>query len=398
MIEVRNLTRKYGDTYAIKDLNFTIDKGKVYGFLGPNGAGKSTTMNILTGYLAATGGSVVVNGHDILEEPKEARACIGYLPEQPPLYQDMTVREYLDFAAELKGIPANQRKSSVEEAMSVLVLETVSQRLIRNLSKGYKQRVGFAQALLGDPEILILDEPTVGLDPKQIIEIRSLIRELGQKHTVILSSHILSEVSEVCDHIMIISRGQLVASDSTEELMKRMQPVTALRITAVADSSEVRKALSEFGEITDPEISETGEPGVVSVEVQYDSDRDLRMEIAKKFTEYGCTIIEMSTEKATLEDIFLELTAEDDAVSGMAAEPDPELSESVDNLLSEHGYAEIPEEEAYGPGDVEAEAMSDFADELAGGRDNVTGSSVFEDAGLAGENPVDSPEDEGREL
>ena len=398
MIEVRNLTRKYGDTYAIKDLNFTIDKGKVYGFLGPNGAGKSTTMNILTGYLAATEGSVVVNGHDILEEPKEARACIGYLPEQPPLYQDMTVREYLDFAAELKGIPANQRKSSVEEAMSVLVLETVSQRLIRNLSKGYKQRVGFAQALLGDPEILILDEPTVGLDPKQIIEIRSLIRELGQKHTVILSSHILSEVSEVCDHIMIISRGQLVASDSTEELMKRMQPVTALRITAVADSSTVRQALSEYGEIIDASVSDTEEAGVVSVEVQYDSDRDLRMEIAKKFTEYGCTIIEMSTEKATLEDIFLELTAEDDAVSGMAAEPDPELSESVDNLLSEHGYAEIPEEEAYGPGDAEAEALSDFADELAGGRDNVTGSSVFEDAGLAGENPVDSPEDEGRDL
>ena len=398
MIEVRNLTRKYGDTYAIKDLNFTIDKGKVYGFLGPNGAGKSTTMNILTGYLAATGGSVVVNGHDILEEPKEARACIGYLPEQPPLYQDMTVREYLDFAAELKGIPANQRKSSVEEAMSVLVLETVSQRLIRNLSKGYKQRVGFAQALLGDPEILILDEPTVGLDPKQIIEIRSLIRKLGEKHTVILSSHILSEVSEVCDHIMIISRGQLVASDSTEELMKKMQPVTALRITAVADPSTVRQALSEYGEIIDASVSDTEEAGVVSVEVQYDSDRDLRMEIAKKFTEYGCTIIEMSTEKATLEDIFLELTAEDDAVSGMAADPDPELSETVDSLLSEHGYAEIPEDEAYGPGDAEAEALSDFADELAGGRDNVTGSSVFEDAGLTGEDPVDSPENEGREL
>ena len=393
MIEVKNLTRKYGDTYAIKDLNFSIDKGKVYGFLGPNGAGKSTTMNIITGYLAATEGSVIVNGHDILKEPREARACIGYLPEQPPLYQDMTVREYLDFAAELKGLPKEQRKSSVEEAMSLLKLTDVHMRLIRNLSKGYRQRVGFAQALLGVPEILILDEPTVGLDPKQIIEIRSLIRELGQKHTVILSSHILSEVSEVCDHVMIISKGQLVASDSTEALMKRMQPVTALRITAVADPSAVQGALSGFNEVTCSSVENAAEQGVVTVEVQYDSGSDLRMEIAKAFTEHGCTIIEMSTEKATLEDIFLELTAEDEpALSGM--EPDADLVDSVDSMLSQHGYDDVREENAYGPGDTEAEALSDFADELAGGRDHMSGNAAFEVSNDSGEASFDHGEEE----
>ena len=379
MIEVTNLTKKYGNAYAIQDLNFTIEKGQVYGFLGPNGAGKSTTMNILTGYIAATEGSVVINGHDILTEPREARSCIGYLPEQPPLYQDMTVKEYLDFAAELKGIPKDERKSSVEEAMEKLMLGQMSGRLIKNLSKGYKQRVGFAQALLGVPEILILDEPTVGLDPKQIIEIRSLIRELGRKHTVILSSHILSEVSEVCDHVMIISGGKLVASDSTEDLMKKMQPVTVLKIIAVAEVSAIEKALSGFEEIVDPVITEEDEKGVLSVEVQYDSDKDLRREIARAFTENGCTIIEMNTEKATLEDVFLELTAEDEAKSvALEQQADGELTSTVDSLLSEHGYEEIPEEAAYGPGDAEADALSDFADELAGGRERVRGQSSFE--------------------
>ena len=400
MIEVTNLTRKYGDAYAIENLNFTIEKGKVYGFLGPNGAGKSTTMNILTGYIAATEGTVVINGHDILKEPGEARACIGYLPEQPPLYQDMTVREYLDFAAELKGIDKEKRKQSVDEAMETLVLEEMSGRLIKNLSKGYKQRVGFAQALLGVPEILILDEPTVGLDPKQIIEIRSLIKELGKKHTVILSSHILSEVSEVCDHIMIISKGKLVASDSTEDLIKRMQPVTILRITAVADSKSVEKAISGFETVTECLVEETDEPGVVSIEVKYDSSQDLRMKIAKSFTENGCTIIEMNTEKASLEDIFLELTAEDEPVSiEEAPQIEQELTESVDEFLNEHGYGDIPEEQAYGPGDAEAEALSDFADELAGGRDRVINSVSYEydDVSEDSEATAESPEEQGEE-
>ena len=203
MIEVKNLVKKYGDHTAVDHLNFTVEKGKIYGFLGPNGAGKSTTMNMITGYIASTEGEILIDGHNILDEPEVAKKKIGYLPEIPPLYQDMTVLEYLKFAAELKVIPKEQREQNIKEVMSTTKLEDMKRRLIKNLSKGYKQRVGLAQALLGYPEVIILDEPTVGLDPKQIIEIRDLIKSLGQKHTVILSSHILSEVSAVCDHVLI---------------------------------------------------------------------------------------------------------------------------------------------------------------------------------------------------
>ena len=205
MIEVKNLVKDYGGHLAVDHLNFTIEDGQIYGFLGPNGAGKSTTMNIMTGYIGATEGDVLINGHNILEEPEEAKKCIGYLPELPPLYVDMTVMEQLEFAAELKRIPKKERKSAIGEVVALAKLEDVQGRLIRNLSKGYRQRVGLAQAVLGMPPVIILDEPTVGLDPKQIIEIRDMIRELGEKHTVILSSHILSEVSAVCDHILIWS-------------------------------------------------------------------------------------------------------------------------------------------------------------------------------------------------
>ena len=222
MIEINHLVKKYGNHTAVNDLSLTVEPGKIYGFLGPNGAGKSTTMNILTGYLGATSGEIIVNGFDILENPEEAKKCIGYLPELPPLYQDMTVAEYLNFVAELKKLEKEHRKEYVEEAMETTGITGVSRRLIRNLSKGYKQRVGLAQAVLGFPEVIILDEPTVGLDPKQIIEIRDLIKELGEHHTVILSSHILSEISAVCDHVFIISKGKLVASDSTENLVSRM--------------------------------------------------------------------------------------------------------------------------------------------------------------------------------
>ena len=222
VIEINNLVKKYGDHVAVDDLSLTVEPGKIYGFLGPNGAGKSTTMNIITGYLGATSGKVKINGHDIFKEPEEAKKCIGYLPEIPPLYVDMTVREYLDFVAELKKLEKSLRKRYVEEAMETTGITDVSNRMIRNLSKGYRQRVGFAQAILGYPEIIILDEPTVGLDPKQIIEIRELIRKLGEKHTVILSSHILTEISAVCDHVFIISKGKLVASDATENLVSLM--------------------------------------------------------------------------------------------------------------------------------------------------------------------------------
>lgn len=220
MIEVSNLVKRYGDHTAVDYLSFQIEKGKIYGFLGPNGAGKSTTMNMITGYIASTEGTVTIDGHDILEEPEKAKKCIGYLPEQPPLYFDMTVLEYMKFAADLKKIPKDKKKAMIEEVMDMVKITDMKNRLIKNLSKGYRQRVGLAQAILGYPEVIILDEPTVGLDPKQIIEIRDLIKSLKKKHTVILSSHILSEVSAICDYVLIISHGKLVASDTPDNLGK----------------------------------------------------------------------------------------------------------------------------------------------------------------------------------
>lgn len=223
MIEMNHLTKKYGNHVAVDDLSLTVEPGRIYGFLGPNGAGKSTTMNMVTGYLGATSGEVKINGFDILKQPEEAKKCIGYLPEIPPLYVDMTVKEYLDFAAELKEIDRADRRQYVDEAMEMTKITDMKDRLIKNLSKGYRQRVGLAQAVLGYPEVIILDEPTVGLDPKQIIEMRELIKKLGEKHTVILSSHILSEVREVCDYIFIISKGKLVANDTTENLLEKVE-------------------------------------------------------------------------------------------------------------------------------------------------------------------------------
>ena len=279
MIEVRNLVKKYGNHLAVDHLNFTVQQGQIYGFLGPNGAGKSTTMNIMTGYLGATAGEVLINGHDILKEPEMAKRSIGYLPEIPPLYMDMTVMEYLWFSAELKKIKKDEIESAVEEVVSLVQLEEVQNRLIKNLSKGYKQRVGLAQAVLGFPEIIILDEPTVGLDPKQIIEIRELIRELAKKHTVILSSHILAEVSEVCDHIMIISHGKLVASDTPENLEKLMSGTETVIIEAEVEASRAE-------------------------------------EIIQAFANANCPLLSIKRKKASLEEVFLELTggeAEDDS-------------------------------------------------------------------------------------
>ena len=241
MIEISHLTKKYGTHVAVDDLNLTIEPGRIYGLLGPNGAGKSTTMNMLTGYLGATEGTIKINGFDILAQPEDAKKCIGYLPELPPLYMDMTVEEYLLFAAELKKIPKEKRKPYVEDAMATTKITDMRGRLIKNLSKGYRQRVGLAQAVLGYPEVIILDEPTVGLDPKQIIEIRDLIQSLGKKHTVILSSHILSEVRAVCDYIFIISHGKLVASEETEELVERMSGGQVIELKLKAEEEKVKE-------------------------------------------------------------------------------------------------------------------------------------------------------------
>ena len=279
MIEINHLVKKYGSHVAVDDLSLTVEPGKIYGFLGPNGAGKSTTMNIITGYLAATSGEVKINGFDVLKQPEEAKKCVGYLPELPPLYMDMTVKEYLDFVAELKKLEKSLRAGYVKEAMKITKTEEVSGRLIRNLSKGYRQRVGFAQAVLGYPEILILDEPTVGLDPKQIIEIRDLIKELGKKHTIILSSHILSEISAVCDHVFIISHGKLVASDSTENLLERMTGAQEIELLVKAEEDTAETAIREVAQVERCEKTESKEDGAVQLLVTAKKDAD----VARRF-------------------------------------------------------------------------------------------------------------------
>ena len=339
MIEVKNLVKKYGNHLAVDHLNFTIEEGHIYGFLGPNGAGKSTTMNIMTGYLGATEGEVLINGHDILKEPEEAKKQIGYLPELPPLYMDMTVREYMEFAAELKKIPKEKRAESIEDVEKLVKIKDVEKRLIKNLSKGYRQRVGLAQAVLGFPEIIILDEPTVGLDPKQIIEIRDLIRSLKEKHTVILSSHILQEISAVCDHVFIISKGNLVASDSMEHLESRMSGAQQLEVTVSGARSdveqmkeipgvksfEITREISE--EVTESDKDETPgtdaseetseqpvetQNGEYHLSVMAKENQDIREAVFRYCVAHQLILLEMKVNTKTLEDVFLELTGSEE--------------------------------------------------------------------------------------
>ncbi|MCC2240956.1 ABC transporter ATP-binding protein [Roseburia sp. CLA-AA-H204] len=312
MIEISHLTKKYGTHVAVDDLNLTIEPGRIYGFLGPNGAGKSTTMNMITGYLGATEGIIKINGFDILAQPEDAKKCIGYLPELPPLYMDMTVEEYLLFAAELKKIPKEKRKPYVEDAMATTKITDMRGRLIKNLSKGYRQRVGLAQAVLGYPEVIILDEPTVGLDPKQIIEIRDLIQSLGKKHTVILSSHILSEVRAVCDYIFIISHGKLVASEETEDLVERMSGGQVIELKLKAEEEKVKEVFADAEHITAVETKELPEDGVTEVTVTAEKNKDVREEIFHICAESDMPILEMINGGKSLEDIFLELTSKEE--------------------------------------------------------------------------------------
>ncbi len=309
MIEVKHLTKRYGDHTAVSDLSFTIEKGQIYGFLGPNGAGKSTTMNIMTGCLAATAGEVKIGGYDIFKEAEQAKKLIGYLPEQPPLYLDRTPREYLSFVADAKKIPAGKRKEQIENAMKVTQIEDVADRLIKHLSKGYKQRVGIAQAVLGDPEIIILDEPTVGLDPRQIIEIRDLIRKLGKKHTVILSSHILSEVQAVCSTVMIISKGHLVACDSPEGLERLFAGSATVELVAEASEEEIRRILSGVANIKNIKVRQLADrTRSVRLEMSAPASNAICRDIFFAFARAEKAILQMSMAKASLEDIFIELT------------------------------------------------------------------------------------------
>ena len=308
MIEVSNLVKRYGDHTAVDHLSFQIEKGKIYGFLGPNGAGKSTTMNMITGYIASTEGTVTIDGHDILEEPEKAKKCIGYLPEQPPLYFDMTVLEYMKFAADLKKIPKDKKKAMIEEVMDMVKITDMKNRLIKNLSKGYRQRVGLAQAILGYPEVIILDEPTVGLDPKQIIEIRDLIKSLKKKHTVILSSHILSEVSAVCDYVLIISHGKLVASDTPDNLGKLAAGSNNLNLLVKGEKSRIRQLLEEISGVKEISIEKKSDQEGWNVTVSTEENADIREEVFFKMAENHCPILEMQSQKISLEEIFLELT------------------------------------------------------------------------------------------
>ena len=309
MIEVKHLTKRYGTHLAVSDLSFSIERGHVYGFLGPNGAGKSTTMNIITGCLGATEGDVFIDGHNIFEEPTIAKSKIGYLPEIPPLYLDMTPEEHLKFVLAAKKVPRKLWREQMEYAIEKTKLEPVCGRLVRNLSKGYKQRVGFAQALIGNPEVIILDEPTVGLDPAQIIEVRSLIRELGEKHTVILSSHILSEVNAICDSILIISKGKLVANDTPGNLTRRLSGTSMLSIQVRADEDAVRALLSENTDAESITYRHGEESGVTGFTLS--AVGDPREKLFYLFANAQMPILEMKREQASLEDVFLELTSSD---------------------------------------------------------------------------------------
>lgn len=309
MIEVNNLVKKYGNHAAVNDISFMVEEGKIYGLLGPNGAGKSTCMNIMTGYIAATSGEVKINGHDIMTDAEEAKKYIGYLPEIPPLYPDMTVAEYLHFVAELKKVPKVTRGQEIEDVMAKTFITDMKHKLIKHLSKGYKQRVGLAQAMLGNPSVIILDEPMVGLDPKQILEIRELILSLKKDHTVILSSHILSEVSAVCDEIMIISKGKMVACDTPEGLSHRMQGDTTLELDVKGGAEALKALLASMDEISSYAVSE-GENGIVHADIHVADTVEIRDALFGLLACNNMPIYRLETVSKSLEDIFLELTEE----------------------------------------------------------------------------------------
>lgn len=310
MIQVEHLTKRYGPHTAVSDLSFTIEKGQIYGFLGPNGAGKSTTMNIMTGCLAATSGQVRIGGYDIFEQADKAKKLIGYLPEQPPVYLDRTPMEYLTFVGQAKGIPSKQLKGEISRVMELTQITHMKDRLIRNLSKGYRQRVGIAQAILGDPEVIILDEPTVGLDPMQIIEIRDMIRDLGKDHTVILSSHILSEVQAVCQTILIINKGKLIACDTPENLEKQFAGDTVIQLTAETDTETMEKLLGQVDSIQVQKM--TAEGSVCNAELTMTSEDEAAIcrQIFSVFAGAQVTLLKLNPARATLEDVFIRLTAE----------------------------------------------------------------------------------------
>jgi ABC-2 type transport system ATP-binding protein len=315
MIEIQNLTKRYGQIRAVSNLNFTVEKGEILGFLGPNGAGKSTTMNIITGYIPSSEGTVRVCGFDIMESPKEVKKRIGYMPEQPPVYMDMTVKDYLSFVADLKMVGKKQKRSQLYDIMELVKIGDHRNRLIKNLSKGYKQRVGLAQALVGSPQVLILDEPTVGLDPKQIIEIRKLIKALGKEHTIILSSHILPEVSAVCERVVIINKGEIAAIDTPENLSKGLGTAAKITATIAGPRNSVENAIREIYGVKYVEAGAEKDKEAFSYIIESDKEIDIRKPLFFAMAKLGYPILELRGINASLEDIFLQIvTQEKEAV------------------------------------------------------------------------------------
>lgn len=344
MIEIKNLTKAYGAKKAVDNISFTVNSGEILGFLGPNGAGKTTTMNIITGYNGATSGSVTVDGLDTVENPMECRRKIGYLPEQPPLYMDMTVSEYLNFVFDLKA-PKADRKAHLDGIMDTVKIHDVKDRLIKNLSKGYKQRVGIAQALIGDPDILILDEPTVGLDPKQIIEIRNVIKDLGKDRTVILSSHILPEVSAICERVIIINKGKIMAIDTPENLSKTMSRDNRLMIRVEGNAPDIEKALHGVEDITYIEAMGQKEPGTYDYIIEADGDSDIRKRVFSALAGAELPILMSKTMGLSLEEVFLQLTT-DESAAVEEEETDADVIEEVSEDAAEADEISDDTEEA----------------------------------------------------
>ena len=309
MIEVQNLTKRYGSHLAVNDISFKVAEGEILGFLGPNGAGKTITMNILTGYLSASSGVAKINGFDVLEQPNQAKMNIGYLPEQPPLYLDMTVREYLDFMFDLKNCKLPRQKH-IAEICRLVKIETVYARLIKNLSKGFRQRVGLAQALIGNPPVLIMDEPTVGLDPKQIIEIRSLIKNLGKHHTIVLSSHILQEIEAVCDRIIIINNGVMIADDTAANLANKYSSDRRLMLRVAGSEEDVLSVINRVPGVKKVVSHGEKEPGVFEFAIEPDEDTDIRREVSSRIAARSWAIMGMRSMEMTLEEVFITLTRE----------------------------------------------------------------------------------------
>lgn len=308
MIKVEHLVKRYGNRNVVDDLTFTVEKGQIVGFLGPNGAGKSTTMNMITGYISATEGTIEIDGVDIFDEPEKAKKKIGYLPEMPPLYPDMLVREYLSFVCDIKKVKRDKKDAMISKVMRRTKITDVSERLIKNLSKGYKQRVGIAGAMVGDPEILIFDEPTVGLDPKQILEIRDLIRDLSEKHTILLSSHIMQEVSAVCNEIIIINEGKMIVKDKPENISAHIEQTHELTMEIKGNKELVRSILSGIEHITEYKVTDSEDDEICKAIVISEADSDIREVVFYALAENKCAILEMHTKEPSLEETFIRLT------------------------------------------------------------------------------------------